>query len=458
MASSADCPEYNLTLPSNPDENILSRHDGRRQQPKVLIMKCSFILMNIILLLLSSCAASPDFSGNSDETTPSHEAVFSLPDDSAKQNSEPNVFPGDEAEDTVSEAEKLLASMSAKEKVGQLFLIRPDSLEPSLTPEQIINPDCYGMTEATGGMLSTLKEYPPGGIVFFGKNLTDPSSLNEYMQVLSSASVIPLLYAVDEEGGMVSRIANNDRFGVENIGFMADIGATYDPDEAYFAGRYIGNYLSSLGFSLDFAPVADINTNPNNIVIGIRAFGSDPALVSSMVGSFLSGLHDEGMIGCLKHFPGHGDTSADTHEDYVSVTKTWEQLQSEELLPFVANFDHADMIMIAHLSLPFITDDGLPASLSEELITGKLRNELGYNGLITTDALDMGAIKNNYSSAEAVLLAFESGVDFLLMPYDYKEAFDAIYDAVQSGRISEYRLNESVLRILELKERYGLLS
>ena len=445
-------------------------------------MRRFLALLIIMSLLLVSCGTTPapsddnDGKAPADDTVPPEPVKPDDPDDGPAPDEQPSpdvpdekpepvipddqpepITPDEEPEDTRTYTELLLSQMTLEEKVGQLFLIRPDSLDPSLTPDQVHETSLYGRTEASSSMLETLKKYPAGGIVYFGKNLIGPNSLKNYMSSLSSVSDIPLLYAVDEEGGIVSRIAQIDAFGIENVGYMTNIGATGDTGKAYDAGKYIGGYLSSLGIKLDFAPVADINTNPNNIVIGKRAFGSDPALVSSMVGSFLDGLHSEGTIGCTKHFPGHGDTSADTHEDYVSVLKTWDQLKEAELIPFVENFETTDMIMIAHLTLPKITSDGLPASLSKELVTGKLRGELGYEGLITTDALAMGAIAKNYSSAEAAVLAFDAGIDILLMPFDYIEAFDGVVDAVKNGKISESRLEESVLRILNLKYQYGLL-
>lgn len=430
-------------------------------------MRRIIALIVIMALLLVSCGAAPKPDDDIDDKTPSDSTEPTIPDEPVTPEDQPEpivpddqpdpVSPDDEPEDTRSTAEILLSNMTLEEKVGQLFLIRPDSLDPSLTPDQVNETYLYGHTEATSTMLDTLRKYPASGIVFFGKNLSDPNSLQRYTDSLSSVSNLPLLYAVDEEGGIVSRIAQVSSFGVENIGNMANIGATGDPQKAYSAGKYIGSYLSRFGLKLDFAPVADINTNPNNIVIGKRAFGSDPILVSSMVSSFLDGLHSEGAIGCIKHFPGHGDTTADTHEDYVSVQKTWDQLKEAELIPFIDNFGNTDMIMIAHLTLPKITNDGLPASLSKELVTGKLRQELGYEGLITTDALAMGAIAKNYTSAEAAVLAFDAGIDILLMPFDYTEAFEGIVEAVKSGKISENRLDESVLRILNLKLDYGLL-
>ena len=420
-------------------------------------MKSLLVFVLIMSLLLSSCAASAPQRSETEDPAAGAEPLGPVPGDGLGQLREEADDPAGEPAETGTDAKKRLAEMSLREKVGQLFLIRPDSLEPSLTPEQISDPTRFGVTEASEAMRSMLARYPAGGFVFFGKNLTDPSALRDYMLSLSSVSPLPPLFAVDEEGGLVSRVANCDRFGVDNIGFMAEIGASGDPGRAYDAGKYIGGYLASFGFHLNFAPVADLNTNPYNIVIGDRAFGSDPDIVSSLVAAFLKGQREQGVVGCLKHFPGHGDTSADTHEDYVSVWKSWEELQRAELIPFTENFSGADLVMVAHITLPHVTDDGLPASLSRELITDRLKHELGYTGLVTTDALDMGAIRKNYSSAEAAVLAIEAGVDILLMPYDYAEAFEGVLHAVQSGRISESRLDESVLKILELKQQYSLI-
>ena len=201
---------------------------------------------------------------------------------------------------------------------------------------------------------------------------------------------------------------------------------------------------------MNFAPVADINTNPENIVIGNRAFGAKPDLVSKMVSAYLDGLHSQGIAGTIKHFPGHGDTKNDPHSESVEIYKTWDELLKAELIPFKNNFGKTDSVMTAHITLKNVNGD-LPATLSKEIITGKLRNELGYDGIIITDALMMGAIKDNYSSGEAAVLAIEAGNDILLMPYDYVEAFEALVEAVESGRISEERLDESVSKILKLK-------
>ena len=354
-------------------------------------------------------------------------------------------------------AEKILAGMTLEEKVCQLFMIRPENLLSEQRQEQVGDGDDSGTTEADSDMERILRKYPCGGIIMFGGNLTTPEALAEFMNSLSAASKIPLLYGVDEEGGGVARIANNGNFGVNKTRSMSYIGASGDVTRAYDAGNYIGSYLKEFGFSVDFAPVADINSNPNNIVIGYRSFGSDPELVSSMVSGFLEGLHSAGIAGCIKHYPGHGDTSQDTHQGYAEVTKTWDELLEMELIPFRDNLDDTDMVMVAHITLPNVASAGLPATLSYELMTVKLREELGYKGIIITDALGMGAITNMYASDTAAVLAFSAGADILLLPADYIKACEGVISAVKDGRITMERLDESVLRILTLKEKLGLL-
>ena len=344
----------------------------------------------------------------------------------------------------------LIASMSLAEKVGQLFVIRPDQLDPALTPEHVHDSKKPGVKSLTPKMLKTLKDYPAGGFVMFRKNIDSPVQLMKYTQDLREAGRIYPIMAIDEEGGTISRIANHKAFTVRKF---ASPEAMAKSGNVRQSASCIASYLKDYGFNLDFAPLADINTNPNNIVIGNRAFGSDPEEVSKSAGEFLDGLHEHNIMGCLKHFPGHGDTVGDTHEGYVSISKTWDELLKAEIIPYVDNLNKADTIMTAHITMKNITSDGLPASLSHEIVTGKLRKELGYDGVIITDAFDMGAVAKNYTSSEAAILAIEAGNDIILMPYDYKEAFNGVLNAVKSGRITEARINESVMRILKLKQK-----
>lgn len=354
-------------------------------------------------------------------------------------------------------AEQTLAGMTLEQKIGQLFIVRPEQLWTAQFQGQVSDWTGYSTTALTDQMREGLAAYPVGGVAVFGDNLASPAQLTELVSDLQEASAVPLFIAVDEEGGSVARLGNAAGFSVPWVGPMADVGATGDSQNAYEAGLTIGTYIAQYGLNLDFAPVADVNTNPANRVIDSRAFGSDPALVSRMVVRALEGLHAAGVMGCVKHFPGHGDTVADTHEGYVSVRKTWEELENCELKPFMAALDSTDMVMVAHIALPNVTDDGLPASLSGQIVQGRLRDELGYDGVVITDALSMGAVTDSFGSAEAAVLAFQAGVDILLLPADPVAAFDGIAAAVQEGRITRERLDESVLRILSLKEAYGLL-
>lgn len=336
------------------------------------------------------------------------------------------------------DAETILSQMSLEEKVAQLFVIIPEQIDSKVR------------TKVSKSFSKNMEKYPVGGFILFAYHIENPKQLRNFTAGLKEVSPIPPIIAIDEEGGRVARLARHEEFFLPKFENMASVGKTGDVENARGAGQIIGSYLYSFGFNMDFAPVADVNTNPENIVIGARAFGSDPYLVSKMDAAFLSGLHSTGIKGCIKHFPGHGDTKGDTHAEYVAVTKTWEEIKKAELVPFVENFKNTDSVMVAHVTFVDV-DSEYPASLSKKLISEKLRGELGYEGLVLTDALNMGAIEKNYGSGEACVLAFEAGNDILLMPQHFPEAYDALLAAVKSGRISEERLNESVLRILRLK-------
>lgn len=357
-----------------------------------------------------------------------------------------------------SEIDAMIDSMTLREKVGQLFMIRPESLYNNITVDELWQKIASNdadiqpvLTTLTDDMKAALVDYPAGGFAIFNQNIKSTSQLKQLIMDLKASSGIMPLIAIDEEGGRVSRLANNPEFGLDNVGPMQEIGDTGDTRNAYNAAAYIAGYLSDYGFNLDFAPVADINTNPENIVIGSRAFGTTPELVSSMVSAYLEGLHSQNILGTIKHFPGHGDTVNDTHSGYVAVTKTWLELLELELIPFIENFANTDLIMTAHITMKNVTSDDLPATLSKAVLTGKLRDELGYDGLIITDSMEMGAIIKNYTNGEAAVKAIEAGVDIVLLAYDYCEAFDAVIKAVEDGRIPESRINESLRRILTVK-------
>lgn len=346
--------------------------------------------------------------------------------------------------------EAQLSRMSLREKVGQLFCVRPEALDP------VFQSSGKGMSEYKMQALNEQakafsEQYPVGGVTLFSHNIDNPEQLKAFTRDLHALPGAPLL-SVDEEGGRVARIGSNENFQVPTYASMAAVGATGDPAKALEAGVAIGTYLKEYGFDVDFAPVADVNTNPRNIVIGDRAFSDNPKAAAPMVVNCMEGLRKAGVIACVKHFPGHGDTIGDSHHEYVQSDKTWEELLNCEMITFKAAIAAgAPMIMSAHVAVPNVTGDKLPATLSHFMLTEKLRGELGFKGVIITDAMGMKAVSDRYSSGESAVMTLQAGADIVLMPENLPEAFEAVLSAVEDGTLPESRIDESVRRILALK-------
>ena len=346
--------------------------------------------------------------------------------------------------------ESMLSSMTLEEKVAQMFFVTPEALT-GVSP----------VTEAGELTESRFSEYPVGGIIYFTENMISREQLSmmlKRMQEISESRIgLPVFLGVDEEGGRVSRLYESS---VEDIPYVEDmytIGASGDTEQAYQAEKVIGRYLKELNFNVDFAPVADVFSNPFNTVIGDRSFGSQPEAVSELVSMAVQGLQEEGICATLKHFPGHGDTQEDSHSGYANCYKSMEELEKCEFQPFAAGISAgASFVMVGHISLPEILGDQTPSSLSNEIISDVLREEMGFEGVVITDALNMGAISENYSSDEAVVKAVEAGVDMLLMPMDFITDYYAVVNAVYEGRISEERINESVRRIVYAKNHISV--
>lgn len=348
-------------------------------------------------------------------------------------------------EENKTEAEKILESMTLEEKAAQIFFV---------TPEDITGVDTA--TVAGDATRQALETYPVGGIVYFSKNILEPeqtrSMLGNTWEYSQEVMKIPVWLGVDEEGGQVARVAENPQFQVTRYDSMRSIGDTGDPEQAYEAGETIASYLKDLGFNMDFAPDADVISNPQNTVIGDRSFGTDPDLVGEMTADAVAGFQDQGISACIKHFPGHGQTEGDTHEGYAYTEKTLEEMRNSDLIPFQKGIKAGtDFVMVSHISAPNAVSQDLPASLSSEFITDLLRGKMGYDGIIITDAMNMGAITDRYDSAQAAVMAFQAGADMILMPEDFQSAYEGILQAVNSGTISEERLDQSVMRILETK-------
>ena len=349
------------------------------------------------------------------------------------------------------EVEAMLKKMTLREKVGQMFFVRVESLDPSIewtTYDDLAN---LKNQEITMKMRKVNHDYPVGGIILYAWNIEDETQLANIIKQVRSLNGSPLL-CIDEEGGRVSRIANNPNFHVKKYESMAAIGATGDPKNAYECGNTIGTYLKRYDFDIDFAPVADVNTNPDNIIIGPRAFSDDPAVAAPMVTNYLQGLKDAGITGCIKHFPGHGDTTNDTHSGYVQSLKTWDEMNQCEMVTFRAGIQWGcQLIMTAHIAVPNVTGTNIPSTLSSVVLQDKLRGELGYQNIIITDGMEMGAITKHYTSGEAAVGSIKAGVDIVLGPRDFTEAFDAVIAAVNNGTLTEERINQSVRRILTLR-------
>ena len=349
------------------------------------------------------------------------------------------------AEELQEKVQAKLSSMSLEEKVAQLFLITPEALTGAGT-----------VTQAGEATKAALEQYPVGGLIYFQGNIVSEQQVTDMIakqQQFSQERIgLPLLISVDEEGGQVTRVASCANVDVPKFEDTAQIGASGDSSRAHASGQAIGSYLSRMGFNLDFAPVADTLTNPDNTVVKRRSYGSDPQTVAEMAAQNLKGLESQGVYGCIKHFPGHGATLGDTHNGYAYTDKSWEDLKASDLIPFqrcVA--EGVSFVMVGHISLPQAIGDDVPASCSQTAIQGYLRGELGYQGIVLTDALNMGAIVDQYSSAQAAIKAFQAGSDMLLMPADFRSAYQGVLDAVNQGSISQERLNESVTRILKIK-------
>lgn len=346
-------------------------------------------------------------------------------------------------EDTLEvKVEKILNKMTLEEKVYQMFII---------TPEVLTNGN--NVTTCNDFFQEQLEQYPVGGIIYFAKNLVNREQTAQMLQNATQYAYevegMPMFLCVDEEGGRVARIANNANFGVPNVGAMQYVGSAA---KAYEAGQTIGAYLSELGFNVDFAPDADVLTNDNNTVIGDRSFGTDANIVTEYAAAYSNGLHSQNVCSTFKHFPGHGSTEGDTHEGFAYTNKTYEELMQSELVPFAhAQSNGVDFVMAAHISVPNIIGDNTPCTLSYKMISEILRGDLNYNGLVITDAMNMGAIFNNYSSDTAAVLAVLAGVDLMLMPSDFFSAAQGVINAVYNGQISESRIDTSVRRIITKK-------
>ncbi len=366
---------------------------------------------------------------------------------------------------------QMLEQMSLEEKIGQLMLV-------DIRNWKMTGADESALVQMNDEVASVLQKYHLGSVILASNNTqkTDETVrlVFDMQQAVISSKDVPLLIGIDQEGGQITRLKQ----GTCMPGNMA-IGASGNTKLAYENGTVIGSELAALGINCDFAPDADVNNNPENPVIGLRSFGADSQKVAEMVVQMSEGLKSEGVIACVKHFPGHGNTSTDTHTGLALVEKTKEEWNTCEKLPFESAVSQGiDMVMTAHIQYPNLDNtqiaskkDGeqiyLPATLSKKIVTGILRDEMGFDGVVVTDALNMQAIADYFGETEAVVMALQAGVDLMCCPTTLRsisdtenlsEIYTAIENAIADGTLSMERIDEAAGRVLLLKEKYGILN
>lgn len=342
-----------------------------------------------------------------------------------------------------------IGAMTLEQKVAQLFIVTPEALVEGVSQ----------VTQAGDMTREGVAAHPVGGIVYFAQNLLDPEQtttmLANVKQFYADAGNVAPFIAVDEEGGTVVRVADNEAFGAQDVGDASALGSAGDTEAAKRAAEQIADYLMPLGFNLDFAPVADVVDPLRSDTMGLRSFSSDAAVAADMVRAEVEGFRDKKMLCCAKHFPGIGAAAGDSHEGAITIEATNEELETVDLVPFRAAIEAGvPMIMVGHVSLPNIVGDSTPAPLSSAVVQGMLRDSLGYTGIIVTDSLSMGAITDYYTPAEAAVAALKAGCDIPLMPERLDEAYQGVLSAVQVGELTEERLDESLTRILTAKQEY----
>lgn len=365
----------------------------------------------------------------------------------SKENSKSDTV--ENKEPTVDDkVEKIVNSMTLEEKVGQIFMVVPEAVDK----------DGGSTTVFTENIEKEVEKYNLGGYIFFAANIENPTQTQELINGFKKSSKIQPFIGVDEEGGRVARIGKNSAMGVEKIEPMAQVGKSQNYERANEIGTTIGKYIKNLGFNLDFAPDTDVLTDSNNTEIGDRSFGNDPEVVGKMATEVVKGLQSENISTVLKHFPGHGGSIGNSHQGFSLSNRTEEELKKCEIVPFKTAIENgADCVMVAHMSLPNVTGDNIPATLSKKVVTDMLKTELNFKGVVFSDSMSMGAITENYGTGDACVKAVEAGIDMVLMPENLDEAYNAVLEAVKNGKISQERLDDAVSRIIKAKIQRGII-
>lgn len=335
---------------------------------------------------------------------------------------------------------EIISGMSIGEKVGQMIIAGISG------------------TTISSYASSLIEDYQVGGLILYSDNLIDTNQSIELINDLkeeNTSNQFPLFLSVDQEGGQVSRLPGD----LINFPTNETIGNVNDVQYSYEIGKILGEELNAFGFNMNFAPVLDVNSNPDNPVIGDRSFSDDPDVVSELGVQTMKGMQSQEIVSVIKHFPGHGDTSVDSHLELPVVNKSLSELEDLELIPFAEAIENgADAVMVAHILLPELDAD-YPATLSSEIIDGLLRDQMDFDGVVITDDMTMQAITDHYGIGEAAVQSVIAGSDVLLVAHNYDsiaETYEAVMNAIDEGVISEERIDESVRRIIQLKKKYDI--
>lgn len=389
----------------------------------IFMLKKRFLLL-FLVFLLTGCGYKKDNEINNSITNDEKENINGT-DEIMREEKEP--------------IDDKINSMTLDEKIGQMIITGFNGSEYNDDMDRLIN------------------EYKVGGVILFARNIEDSNQMIDLTRALQeNNNNLPLFISIDEEGGRVSRLPDD----VEKFPSAFTIGLINDQQTAYENGKEIGYTLKRLGINLDYAPVLDIYSNENNTVIGDRAFSTEESIVSTMGIATMEGIEDSDIIPVVKHFPGHGDTEVDSHYGLPIVYKTLEELRSFEFIPFVKAIESGcDVIMVSHIILNEV-DSINPASLSKIVISDLLRKDMGFDKVVITDDMSMGAITSIMSIEEACIKSIEAGCDILLLGNAYEEieqVINSIKLKLYNGEISEEQINKSVKRILELKKKYNMM-
>ena len=402
------------------------------------VRKIGALILIFVLLFVCLCGCAPDYDRATEKLLKKSKSITF-----------DNNLDFVEDEDRTSVAYQIIRSMGVKEKIGQLLVIEPDVL---------LSNDSNNTYSVTQYMRNEYEKYPVAGFILMHDNIKNPSQLNYLTKELLTIGSIKSFIGVEEEGGDHLRIAGTNEFNLTKTPSMKDLAQNGEPGEIKQAMSEIGKYLFTYNINFDLAPVADVLTAKSGSIIGSRSFGSDPAKAAQFVKAAVEGLHEHQIMSAAKHFPGHGSVSGDSNIQSIDINKTWEEMLESDIVPFKAAIEAGtDMIVVSHLAAQKVTGDDLPSSLSYEIMTKKLRQELGFDGIIMTDSFSADVIANTYTPGAAAVTAIKAGADIVALSDSYKEAFNSILKALNEGTLSMKRVNESVWRVLKTKEKYGLL-